>query len=202
MAAAPSCPRRRGLLPGPRAGTWPSVPSRQACSYSAGGRPPVRRMTRAVLYPPAPPFAGGRLDLGGGFPWPQVSDSLGLVQPDDRLRQRVVVGVPDAADRRRDASFRQLGAGSVDRYSLPASLLSRGTPQQAPPDQASARIPRLNANLGIIAVVDQPGHPPPPAGPGRSTAITSASSTRPVLWLAAVRHPAISRENASITSAV
>ena len=41
---------RRGLLPGPRAGTWPSVPSRQACSYSPGGRPPVRRMTRAVLY--------------------------------------------------------------------------------------------------------------------------------------------------------
>ena len=41
---------RRGLLPGPRAGTWPSVPSRQACSYSPGGRPPVRRITRAVLY--------------------------------------------------------------------------------------------------------------------------------------------------------
>ncbi len=34
------------------------------------------------------------------------------------------------------------------------------------------------------------------------TAITSASSTRSVPWLAAVRHPAISRENASITSAV
>ena len=40
----------RGLLPGPRAGTWPSVPSRQACSYSAGGRPPVRRITRRVFY--------------------------------------------------------------------------------------------------------------------------------------------------------
>ncbi len=26
------------------------MPSRQACSYSAGGRPPVRRITRAVLY--------------------------------------------------------------------------------------------------------------------------------------------------------
>jgi hypothetical protein len=34
------------------------------------------------------------------------------------------------------------------------------------------------------------------------TAITSASSTRSVLWLAAVRHPVISRENASITNAV
>ena len=48
MAASFWC--RRGLLPGPRAGTWPSVPSRQACSYPAGGRPPVRRITRAVLY--------------------------------------------------------------------------------------------------------------------------------------------------------
>ena len=34
------------------------------------------------------------------------------------------------------------------------------------------------------------------------TAITSASSTRSVPWLAAVRHPVISRENASMTSAV
>ena len=34
------------------------------------------------------------------------------------------------------------------------------------------------------------------------TAITSASSTRSVLWLAAVRHPVISRANASMTNAV
>src|SRR5271165_6135763 len=70
---------------------------------------------------PAGPFAGGRLDLGGGFPWPQVSDDLGLVQPDDRLRQRVVVGVPYAADRRRDASFRQLSA-VADRQVLAAGV--------------------------------------------------------------------------------
>ena len=38
-----------GAAAGPRAGTWPSVPSRQACSY-CGGRPPVRRITRRVLY--------------------------------------------------------------------------------------------------------------------------------------------------------
>jgi hypothetical protein len=34
------------------------------------------------------------------------------------------------------------------------------------------------------------------------TAITSASSTRSVLWFTAVRHPAISRANASMTNAV
>jgi hypothetical protein len=32
------------------AGIWPSVPSRQACSYPVGGLPAVRRITRAVLY--------------------------------------------------------------------------------------------------------------------------------------------------------
>ena len=39
----PPSPCRRGLLPGPRAGTWPSVPSRQACSY----RPAVGRRCAA-----------------------------------------------------------------------------------------------------------------------------------------------------------
>src|SRR5271166_5286029 len=59
---------------------------------------------------PAGPFAGGGLDLGGGFPWPQVAGDLGLIQADDALGQRVVVGVPDGPDRRRDARSRQLGA--------------------------------------------------------------------------------------------
>src|SRR5437660_12897760 len=59
---------------------------------------------------PAGPFAGGGLDLGGGFPWPLVSDDLGLVQADDALGQRVVIAVPDAADRRRDPRRRQPGA--------------------------------------------------------------------------------------------
>ena len=103
------CRGRRGLLPGPRAGTWPSVPSRQACSYSPGGRPPgAAHDPRGVV--PAGPFAGGRLDLGGGFPWPQVAGDLGLIQPDDALGQRVVIGIPDGPDRRRDARSCQLGA--------------------------------------------------------------------------------------------
>src|ERR1700746_3573358 len=51
---------------------------------------------------PADPFRGGRLHLGGGFPWPQVRDDPRLVQADDALGQRVVVRVPDGPDRRRD----------------------------------------------------------------------------------------------------
>src|SRR5436190_12833747 len=58
---------------------------------------------------PAGPFAGGGLDPGGGFPWPPVVDDLGLVQPDDALRQRVVIGIPDGPDRRRDPRGHQLG---------------------------------------------------------------------------------------------
>src|SRR5271157_4343164 len=66
---------RRGLLPGPRAGTWPSVPSRQACSYSPGGRPPVRRMTRAVLYQLAHSLVAASTWAGSshGPRWPVTS---------------------------------------------------------------------------------------------------------------------------------
>src|SRR4249920_3543186 len=59
---------------------------------------------------PAGPFAGGGLDPGGGFPWPQVVDDLGVVRADDARRQRVVIGIPDRSDRRRDARGGQLGA--------------------------------------------------------------------------------------------
>ena len=85
---------------------------------------------------PAGPFAGGRLDPGGALPRPQVVDDLGLVQTDDRLGQRVVIGVPDGPDRRRDARFGQLGA-VPDRQVLAAG----------------------------VAVVDQPGHLDALAGP-------------------------------------
>src|SRR6266700_3900590 len=70
---------------------------------------------------PAGPFAGGGLDLGGGFPWPQVVDDLGLVQPDDALGQRVVIRVPGRPDRRRDPCARQLGA-VPDRQVLGAGV--------------------------------------------------------------------------------
>ena len=87
---------------------------------------------------PAGPFAGGRLHLGGGFPRSQVIDDLGLVQPDDALRQRVVVRVPDGPDRRRDPRGGQLGA-----------------------------VPDGQVLAAGVAVVDQPGHfhaLPGPAG--------------------------------------
>src|SRR5260370_27864044 len=101
---------------------WPAGPAARAAGGDLaeravapgllvfGGRaaPGAPHDPRGVV--PAGPFAGGRLHPGGGFPWPQVVDDLGFVQADDRLGQRVVVGVPDRSDRRRDARGGQLGA--------------------------------------------------------------------------------------------
>src|SRR5208282_4340150 len=85
---------------------------------------------------PAGPFAGGGLHLGGGFPWPQVAGDLGLVQADDALGQRVVIGIPDGPDRRGDARGGQLGAVADGQ------VLAAG-----------------------VGVVDQPGHLDALAGP-------------------------------------
>jgi hypothetical protein len=43
----------------------------------------------------------GQLDVLDGSPRAAVEDELGLVEPDHRLGQGVVVGVPPGADRRR-----------------------------------------------------------------------------------------------------
>ena len=127
---------------------WPAGPA----ARPAGGDPAERPVPPGLLvfgrraaagaphHPrgvvPAGPFAGGRLHLGGGFPRPQVIDDLGLVQPDDALRQRVIVRVPDGPDRRRDARGHQLGAVADGQ------VLAAG-----------------------VAVVGQPGHLHPLPGP-------------------------------------
>jgi hypothetical protein len=48
---------------------------------------------------PVDPFQGGVLDLVQALPGAAPADQLGLVQADDGLGQRVVVGVPDRAYR-------------------------------------------------------------------------------------------------------
>src|SRR5438270_2706027 len=102
--------------------SWPAGPAARAAGGDLAERavapgllvfgrraaPGAPHHPRGVV--PAGPFAGGRLDPGGGFPRPQVIDDLGLVQPDDALGQRVVIRVPGGPDRRRDARFGQLGA--------------------------------------------------------------------------------------------
>jgi hypothetical protein len=48
---------------------------------------------------PVDPLQGGVLDLVDAPPGATPADQLGLVQADDRLGQRVVVGVAAGADR-------------------------------------------------------------------------------------------------------
>lgn len=53
---------------------------------------------------PVHPFEGGVLDGLQRQPrGAAAADALGLVEPEDRLRQRIAVGVADAADRRLEA---------------------------------------------------------------------------------------------------
>jgi hypothetical protein len=47
----------------------------------------------AAVVEPVDPLKGGVLDVVDALPWAPPADELGLVQPDDRLGERVVVGV-------------------------------------------------------------------------------------------------------------
>src|SRR5271166_4274244 len=120
---------------------WPAGPAARAaggdlaeCAVAPGLLVFARRAAPGTPHDPggvvpAGPLAGGGLHLGGGFPWPQVAGDLGFVQADDALGQRVVIGIPDRPDRRRDARGGQLGAVADGQ------VLAAG-----------------------VAVVDQPGH--------------------------------------------
>jgi hypothetical protein len=53
----------------------------------------AERAVQAALVPPLDPCQGGQLDLFGGPPGAVAADPLRLVQPVDRLGERVVVAV-------------------------------------------------------------------------------------------------------------
>ena len=50
-------------------------------------------------------FEGGVLDLVEVAPWSPRADEFCLVKADDRLREGVIVRIPNRADRRFDAGF-------------------------------------------------------------------------------------------------
>ena len=58
---------------------------------------------QAVVVEPPDPLEGGEFDIFEPGPRTAGVDEFGLVEPDDRLGQGIVVGVPSAADRRFDA---------------------------------------------------------------------------------------------------
>ena len=67
---------------------------------------------KATVVVPVDPAGGRVLDVGDRLVGPGVedrcADALGLVEADDRLHESVVVGIPDAADRGRQALQHQV----------------------------------------------------------------------------------------------
>ena len=83
-----------------------------------GGRDHADAGVQAAVVVPVDPPRGGVLDIADGAVGPLVkhlgADALGLAEAVDALHQRVVIGIADAADRRRDTLqgqvFRELTA--------------------------------------------------------------------------------------------
>jgi len=77
-------------------------------------------LVQAVVVEPSDPLDGPKLELGVGAP-DAVGDQLGLERVHERLRERIVVGVPDRADGGQHAVVAQ-GLGVVDRGVLAAAV--------------------------------------------------------------------------------
>ena len=142
------------------------------------GQPAVRRVAAAVFYPLAP-FAGGQPQgLSEGFPSPAVTGDLGALSRPMMLLQASTLSSEDPDGPGADGAMPEAISSAPSQIDQVTALPS--------PDCGSSARP-----------------PPRPAGHGRcGPPIARASSTRSVLWLAAVRHPAMSRENASMTNPV
>jgi hypothetical protein len=75
--------------------------------FGFGGWDISDRLQEASIVEPIDPFEGCELDGLEASPRSTPMDDLGLVEAIDRLGERVVVGIADAADRRDEARFDQ-----------------------------------------------------------------------------------------------
>jgi hypothetical protein len=72
------------------------------------GREVIAVLEGSAMVEPVDPFRGGDLEIVEALPRPPWFDQFGLVEPDDRLGEGVVVREPDVAGRGLDA-----GGGEV-----------------------------------------------------------------------------------------
>ena len=72
------------------------------CPLVLGRRQVVGRRVEPSVVPEGDPVGGGELDLLDRAPAGSAMDELGLVQPVDRLGERVVIAVALRSDRGRD----------------------------------------------------------------------------------------------------
>ena len=92
-----------------------------------GRRDVADRLEEPSVVEPVDPFKRGQLDCFEVSPRPSSVDHLGFVEAVDRLGERVVVGVADAADRRKDAGLGE-AFGVADRDVLPAPIAVMNQP--------------------------------------------------------------------------
>src|SRR6266498_2058179 len=75
------------------------------------------RLEEPAVVEPVDPLQGGVLDVVDALPGAAPADQLGLVKPDDRLGERVVVGVATGTDRGGHAGLGK-ALGVADRQVL------------------------------------------------------------------------------------
>ncbi len=86
--------------------------------FDLGGRPVVQGLVQAGVVVPVDPGDGGELEVVQAAPRPFVPDELGLVGADEALRERVVVGVADRADRGSGAGVERRSVQRIEVYCL------------------------------------------------------------------------------------
>ena len=88
---------------------------------SLGGRDVADRLQQSMMVEPRYPFERGEFQRFLGLPGCPAMDQFGLVEPVDRLGQRVVVAVAFAADRWLDACLGKSLAVANGNYCDPRS---------------------------------------------------------------------------------
>ncbi len=105
---------------------------------------------------PVHPLERGKLNRLTGPPRPTSVDHLGLVEAVDRLRERIVKTVADAADRGLDARRSQaLGVANRDILHPPIAMVHETATLDRPP-----RVQGLLKRVEHEAGVRRPAHPP------------------------------------------
>ena len=107
-------------MPGPHT-KFLTVPLGIIARFGLGGWDVSYGLEEPSVIEPVDPFEGGELDGLEVAPGSAPMDDLGLVEAVDRLGERVVVGIADAADRGHEAGLRQ-PLSVFDRHVLHAPI--------------------------------------------------------------------------------
>ena len=73
--------------------------------FELGGWDASEFVEESSVVEPVDPFEGGELEVVEAAPWSFVADEFGLVEPVDRLGERIVATIADAADGRQETGL-------------------------------------------------------------------------------------------------